>query len=182
MLLEVNIVREYFLLDTYYYFDGALHFYINIFVLLLGLAISACCFIVTACTRTSFSVYTQLLRHKALDEQSAKTIAELHLKPNGIIKHTLLRSNHFNKCIRRVGVDANSNTQNQKIDFTKERFYIDTSVQLKSTEPPSYISAIVTSVIIVIASVILFIFMPDILTLVSGADMFGSVLNTTPLE
>ena len=174
MLLKVNIVKDYFLLDTYYFFDNALHFYINIFVLLLGLAISACCFIITAYTRNSFSVYTQLLRHKALDEQSAKTLEELHLQPTAIIKHTLIRNNHFNKCIRRAGVDANSNTSDQKIDFTKERFYIDTSVKLKSTEPPSYASAIITSAIIIVVSVILFWCMPDILELISGVNMLGT--------
>ncbi len=176
MLLQSYTVKDYFLLDTYYFFDNALHFYINIFVLLLGVAISACCFIVTAYTRSSFTVYTQLLRHKALDEESAKTLDQLHLKPTGTIKHTLLRSNHFNKCIRRAGVDAENNpsARSEKIDFTKERFYIDTSVKLKSTEPPSYTSAIITSAIIIVVSVILFWCMPDILELISGVNMLGT--------
>ena len=97
-------------------------------------------------------------------------------KPTGTIKHTLLRSNHFNKCIRRAGVDAENNpsARSEKIDFTKERFYIDTSVKLKSTEPPSYTSAIITSAIIIVVSVILFWCMPDILELISGVNMLGT--------
>lgn len=176
MLLDINIVKEYFLLDIYDYFNGALHFYINIFVLLFGVAISVCCFIVTAYTRKTYAVYTQLLRHKALDENSAKSLEELHLAPSAIIKSTLSRGNHFNKCIRRVGAANGTNsdkpTQLAEIDFSKDKFYIDTSVQFKNTEPPSYTSAIITSVIILFVSVLLFMFMPDILALLSGINLF----------
>ena len=175
MLLDINIIDEYFLLDIYDYFDGALHFYINIFVLMLGAAICACCFIVTAYTRHTYAVYTQLLRHKAFDEESAKTLAELHLKPTSIIKNTLMRGNHFNKCIRRVGAkntDNGGTAQIEKIDFSTEKFYIDTSVKLKSTEPPSYTSAIVISVIFIFVTLLLFLFMPDILSFISGIKMF----------
>ena len=197
MFLSINIIKEYFLLDIYDYFDGALHFYINVFVLLLGVALAACCFIITAYTRKTYAVYTQLLRHKAFDLDSAKTLAELHLEPSGIIKSTLARGNHFNKCIRRAGAkDADESdsdqplaqdsckkdtqssgkptpNQLQAIDFSKERFYIDTSVKFKNAEPPSYTGAIIFSLIFVFASVLLFMFMPDILALLSGINMFG---------
>ena len=179
MLLDINIIKEYFLLDIYDYFDGALHFYINIFVLLLGVAICVFCFVVTAYTRHTYAVYTQLLRHKAFDEANAKTIDELHLKPTSIIKNTLMRGNHFNKCIRRVGENSEINGTKApipKIDFSTEKFYIDTSVKVKNTEPPTYTSAIITSVIFVFVSVLLFLFMPDILALLSGYDMFNPSL------
>ena len=175
MLLDINIIKEYFLLDIYDYFDGALHFYINIFVLLLGAAICVFCFVVTAYTRHTYAVYTQLLRHKAFDETSAKTIGELHLKPTAIIKNTLMRGNHFNKCIRRVGAENKNNgapAPVQNIDFSTEKFYIDTSVRMKNIEPPSYTSAIIISVIFVFATVLLFMFMPDILALLSGINLF----------
>ena len=173
MFLSINIFKEYFLLDIYDYFDGALHFYINIFVLLLGVTISACCFIITAYTRKTHAVYIQLMRHKAFGEDSAKTLEELHLEPSGIIKSTLARGNHFNKCIRRVASDGTDPKKDQPIDLSKDKFYIDTTVNYKSAEPPSYTGAIVCSVIFIFISILVFMFMPDILSLLSGINMFG---------
>ena len=159
----------YLLLDLYNYTEGAFHFhfYINIFVLLLGVAMCACTFIATAFMRKTSAVYVQLLRNKAFDEQSAKTVEELNIKPGVIIKSTLMRGNHFNKCIRRVGakIDKNTPVSMQKIDFATEKFYIDTSVKFKNPVPPSYVSAVIISAIIALFTIILFLLMPDILEL-----------------
>ena len=127
----------------------------------------------------------QLTRHGAKDEESAKTLNELHLKDSAFIKMALSGEGQLAKVVGRVGETvytyeeyvalSNSKTgvPKDKIDFKEARFYLRSGENAETRAQhiidnygTSTLRAILYAVFFLALYVCLALVMPEILTYV----------------
>ena len=126
---------------------------------------------------------TQLTRHKATDEESAKTLRELGLADSRIVKRLLSGNNTLSKTVARVGkmdydyetykaMDKKARAEAEKIDFENARFYIKESEATRA----SFISerytstltgTVLASALVVILGICVIVSMPGILDVIN---------------
>ena len=122
---------------------------------------------------------TQLTRHKATGEESAKTLRELGLADSRIVKRLLSGNNTLSKTVARVGevkydyetykaMDKKARAEAEKIDFESARFYIkESEVTRASFISERYTSTVtgtvLASALVAILGICVIISMPGIL-------------------
>lgn len=98
-----NIWNDIILLNLKDFENIGIDFYINIF--LFGLAFCICIFsVLFEINRGAISLaLKQIIRHGAVGEQNAKTLSDLGLINNKLIKYSLTRKTSLSRMISRVG-------------------------------------------------------------------------------
>lgn len=169
-----EMIEDYFFLNVNEYFDGV-NFPINLFIISISIGICIAIFFITAHNRYTYLITKQLLRHEARDEESAKTLSQMHISPSMMLKSALSRHGQLTLMVKRVLAEPaeEQKSQNEKIDFSTARFYlgaenIDRARRINEGTAPTYFHAILFSVMIIAIAVILSLFMPEILSLLSG--------------
>ena len=124
-----------------------------------------------------------LLRKEATDEESAKTLAELHIENNFFLKRALSRTGQLTKIIKRAGykeptyeeyiASLKEKKKEEMIDFSTAKFFIpgenlDRAKLIRDKENPTLIRTILICVLIIALSVCVMMLMPSILTLISN--------------
>lgn len=128
---------------------------------------------------------SQLVRHKAKDEESAKTLSELGLDKSRAIKKLLGKDNMLTKIVARCGEKkygydeymALSDEEKKKceeFDVTESRFYIREECSLHATNVidkygTSVHRTILSCVLVAIVAISLFLSMPGILNVINNA-------------
>ena len=99
----------------------------------------------------------------------------MHISPSMMLKSALSRHGQLTLMVKRVLDEPaeEQKSQNEKIDFSTARFYlgaenIDRARRINEGTAPTYFHAILFSVMIIAIAVILSLFMPEILSLLSG--------------
>ena len=173
--MDWKIVENYFFLNLNEYFDW-ISFPINLFILSIAIGVCIAIFFVTAHNIYTYNILRQLIRHESRNEESAKTLAQLHIKPTRMLRSALSRHGQLTSMVKIVSNgEINSTAKKVAIDFTTARFYIgadfsDRAMRISEGTRPSYIKATLFSVFILAVSVILSLFMPEILSFLSGIN------------
>ena len=124
----------------------------------------------------------QLIRHGARSEESAKTLSELGLKDNRIIKPLLMGDTLLTKVVGRVGEKRytydeykklSKAEKEDKIDFSGARFYIredqtDRAEKIVERYAVSTVRTVITCVLIGIVCICIIACMPGILNIVNS--------------
>ncbi len=104
-------------------------------ITLMLIALSVVMFIITYRKRYTVALLRSLIRHKARDESSAKTLKALKLSDNRSIQRALSRSGQLTFIVKRVGdvkpdyeeyvkISKVRGYKDEKIDFSSAEFYI----------------------------------------------------------
>ena len=131
----------------------------------------------------------QLTRHKARDEESAKTLRELGLANSRVIKKLLSGDNTLTKVVARVGaleydyetykaMDKKERLEAERIDFENARFYISESGATRAAfiaerYTSTLFGTILSCAFIAIICICIIVCMPGILDVVDG--LLGSM-------
>ena len=170
----LKLLEEYFFLNLNYYFKGV-DFQINIFLLSLAFGMSAAAILVTVYKRNQMNIVRQLIRHGANSEESAKTLSELCITPGFIVRSSLSKRGQLSSVIAMVGgfpfEKKSEGRREEKIDFSTARFYIknpDRAAKINEENIPSYLGTAIISIIVILITVIVTLFMPYILSFITG--------------
>ena len=109
--------------------------YINLVLFALCLGMCAAIIIVGIKRGTMAATVKQLMRHSAVSEDTAKTVAELNLKRTKILENLLSRDGQMKKIVHRVGevkytyeeylaLMKAKKLQPESVNFATARFYI----------------------------------------------------------
>ena len=180
-----KLLYDFFFLNLKDYPNIGIDFEINVFLLCVFVAVAACFFIVNMYRQNIQDIVMQLTRHGAKDEESAKTLNELHLKDSAFIKMALSGEGQLAKVVGRVGETvytyeeyvalSNSKTgvPKDKIDFKEARFYLRSGENAETRAQhiidnygTSTLRAILYAVFFLALYVCLALVMPEILTYV----------------
>ena len=166
-----QMLEDYIFLNLNKYFDKV-DFPINIFI--ISIAIGACIasFCVTVHKRYTATLLRGLIRHSALDEESAVTLERLHIKPSSPMKSALLRHGQLTDMVAFVNTDEEITKDNlHKIGLYIKNERLTRAQHISEGLVPSYISAAVASFLFISIAVALVILMPEILTFISGIKL-----------
>ena len=181
----MKTIKDFFFLNFSQYENIGMNFPIGVFLILLCIVGIVSVFFLTYYRMFTRSLYSQLLRHNAKDEQSAKTLSQLRLDKSFAIRSSLSRSNgQLTYIVKRAGQEElsydeymkKSKTKGykpEKIDFSSARFYIpaermDTAKKLLENFDVSWIKAAVISLVLVGLLVLSVFTMDDILSFFNG--------------
>ena len=172
-------VDNYIFLNTKDYFGNAYDFPINIILLSLAIGVSAAICFITFHRRYTARLMMQLLRHNAIGEENAKTLAELRIKPIFFLKSSLSKTCQLTSIVKRVGavtytyeeyvkLQKEKGFKEEKINFETAKFYIDPekAVNAKAINDegePSYVKCALSCLLVLSVSVCIALFMPEIL-------------------
>ena len=179
-----NFFDKYLFLSVGDHIDGGGDFKINLFLLAITLGLCLAAFIVCYHKKYTYDVLRQLIRHNAINEDSAKTLTELRLHENKGLMRALCRRGQLTNMIKRVGAKNYSYEEfvalqkkklptEEKIDFTVAKFYIfeeqyDRAKRVYEREHPSYIRTVFSCVFLVAVFFILAFTMPMLLDFVDN--------------
>lgn len=181
----MKIIKEFFFLNLSQYENIGIYFPIGAFLILLCIVGCISVFFLTYYRMFTRSLYSQLLRHNAKDEQSAKTLSELRVDKSFAIRSSLSRSNgQITYIVKRAGEEKLSYDEYiektkekgykpEKIDFSSARFYIpedktDFAKKLLENSDSSWIKAAIVSVCIIGILIISIFTMEDLLSFING--------------
>ncbi len=176
-----KIVYEYFFINLKDYPNINIDFEINVFLLILTVALSVCFFISTYYRHGMQRIMKQLARFGAKDEETAKTLGELGLGKAAVIKYALSRENRLTRIVGRVGEPKYTYEEyielekkkggipREKIDFSTARFYIreekiGEAKHIIETYGTSIVRTILYCVFFMALYVCIALLMPEILT------------------
>lgn len=168
-----EMAKKYFLLDLDEYFDG-ISFPINLFILSISVGVCIAIFFITAHNIYTYNILRQLIRHNAMNTESAKTLNELHVKPSFMLRSALSRHGQLTMMVKMAcEQESEEKTKKHKIDFSIAKFYlsaenIDRAKRISEGTRPTYIHAALFSLFVLSLSVFLSLFMPEILAFLSG--------------
>ena len=161
-------------LNLNYYFKGV-DFQINIFLLAFALGMAAAAILVTVYKRNQSNIIRQLTRHCADSEETAKTLAEMRIDPGFIVKSSLSKRGQLSAIVAMVGgfpfEKKAEGKREEKIDFSTARFYIkspDRAARINEEKIPSYLNAALVATLIIVIAVVVTLFMPYILSFITG--------------
>ena len=161
-----NLYYDYFLLNLKSYIGVDFPITMVLFALTLGLILST--FFLYFQNRTILFALKRLYKHKCLDEESAKTISELHLTRRKYILYLLKSQSMLSHYIHRIPSDPTKDLLS-KVDFENDKFYLDERYYQRAKgiidrgeEPLS--RPILSSFAFLIVFIILFFTMPSILS------------------
>ena len=170
----IDTLEEYFFLNLNYYFPEC-DFQINIFLLAIAVGMSIASVLVTVYKRNIATIVRQLTRHEAVSAETAKTLAELKIKPGIIVKSSLSKRGQLSSIVAMTGgfpfEKKSEGKREEKIDFSTATFYIknpDRASRINEQKFPSYLNAALACVLIIMLTVIITLLMPDILNFIIG--------------
>ena len=99
----MNSIKDFFFLNLNQYENFAINFPIGMLLIAMTAVLCASTFIINYQKYYTLAILKQLTRHKATDEKSAKTLAELRLEKSFGLKYSLERSNSLKSMVKRVG-------------------------------------------------------------------------------
>ena len=175
----MNSIKDFFFLNLNQYENFAINFPIGMLLIAMTAVLCASTFIINYQKYYTLVILKQLTRHKATDEKSAKTLAELRLEKSFGLKYSLERSNSLKSMVKRVGEKTptyeefieNSKKKGykeEKIDFESARFYIDKKAQGKiqrimESPTPDWWRPVLMSLFFISLAVIVGVFLPELL-------------------
>ena len=169
-------LKNYLFSNLDYYFEGC-DFQINVFLLGLALGMCVAAFLITLWKRNLSNIVRQLTRHSAFSEDSAKTLSELNIKTSFIVKSSLSRRGQLSAVIAMTGgfpfERKAEGAKEEKINFDTASFYIknrDRAERINEEKFPSYLNTALASILVLMLTVILTLFVPDILTFITGIE------------
>ena len=169
-----ELFKEYITLNLGDYFKGV-DFPITMFVLSIAIGICIACVFITIHKRNLMFMIKALTRHEAYNEDSAKTLSELRLKPSLFLKGSLSRRSQLTSIVGMVGgyPFETSGKQRVKPDLENARFFIKPSengraMKLSETTEPNYINTALGCILILMIFITLTLFLPRILELITG--------------
>ena len=180
---EDYIFLKYVLLNFKDYKNLGFNFPIGIILILLAFALPIAVFIVNHRKNSIAICVKQLLRHDAIGEGGAKDLKSLRLSKFSSIKKMLLRGGQFSSMVKIEGLkkpsyeeytkDLKEKKKSQKINFNEIKIYL-SEEKKKEAEliasngiTPLWKPAVISfSIVLIIA--LLFVFMPEILTLINS--------------
>ena len=181
----MKILKDFFFLNLIGFENIGIYFPIGVFLILLCAVGCFSVFFLTYYKKYTRTLYSQLLRHNAIGEESAKTLLELRITPSFMLRSSLSRKNgQLTYIVKRVGEEQISyeeyikrarerKNKEEKIDFYTARFYIpkerrDTAKKLLEGGEPSWIIAGILSVLFVGLLVLAVFTARDFLSLING--------------
>lgn len=181
----MSFIKDFFLLDLDQFENFGIFFPIGAVITAMAVAMCAAVFIINYHKRYTTLILTQLLRHKALDEASAKTLGALRLDKLLGIKSALSRNGQLTYMVRRVGETQKTYDEyvaeskkrgykDEKIDFEKAQFYlaperIDRAKRVVETTNTEWWRPALMAVLIIAIWVALALFLPDLLEALNSA-------------
>ena len=168
-----ELFKEYIMLNLGDYFEGA-DFPITLFVLSIAVGICIACVFYTIHRRNMMFMIKALTRYEAYNEDSAKTLKELRIKPSFFLKGSISRRSQLTSIVGAVGGHAfeKGGKNRGKLDIENTRFFIKPSensraMKLAETAEPSYINTALGCVLILMIFITLSLFLPRILEFIT---------------
>ena len=176
-------IKEYLSLNLNDYENININFEINKFILFCAIALCVVAFYVNYKRSMMVHIVKQLLRKNAIDEESAKTLAELKLDSSRGIKKAIFTSSQLRRLISIVGESRPTYEEyvaaqkaKKKIDSpdpTTVRIYIkaeslDRAKHIYNTYNVSIFNTLLTCALIIAFGVCLVLVMPELLTVING--------------
>lgn len=181
----MSFIKEFLLLNFDQFENFGFSFPIGAFLTSMALAFCVAAFIINYHKRYTADLLTQLLRHEALDEATAKTLGALRINKSFGIKSALSRKGQLTYMVRRAGESEKTYEEylaeskkrgykEEKIDFETAVFYIapdklDRAKRLVETTNAEWWRPALMAVFIVAVWVIIALFLPGILQSLSDA-------------
>ncbi len=180
-----NYYYNYFLINLSDYENIGIDFEINkaLFILTVVLGIALILFDMQRGAMSQIA--KQLIRHRAIDESSSSTLKELGLDSSPLVKLVLSRRTEISRVVRRVGAVSysyeeyvelirNNKKTEEKIDFSKARFYIPESESERAKHiydsyGSSFIKTALLCLLLLTVFVCLSLLMPGILTFLNNS-------------
>ena len=157
---------------------------INKIILCTAVVLMACIVVFNTYRANIKLTVSQLVRHKAKDEESAKTLSELGLDRSRAIKKLLGKNNMLTKIVARCGekkygydeymaLSDEEKKECEEFDVTESRFYIREEYSLQATSVidkygTSVCRTILSCVLVAIVSISLFLSMPGTLNVLNN--------------
>lgn len=180
-----KLIYDFFFINLKDYPNIGIDFEINVFLLVLTVALAVCFFVANHYRSTMQLITKQLERHGAKDEESAKTLAELGLERSAWLKWALSHSGQLTRIVGRVGEKIytyeeyvalskqKGGIKDEKIDFAEARFYIRESANERAKHiienyGTSTFRAILYCVLFLALYVCIALSMPEILSIING--------------
>lgn len=180
-----KLLYDFFFLNLKDYPNIGIDFEINVFLLVLTLALCVSFFFVNHHRSMMQTIVKQLTRHEATDEDSAKTLTELGLGRAFVLKWALSRPGLLTRIIGRVGEKSytyeeyvalskkKGGLKEEKIDFNEARFYIresgaERAKLILENYGTSLPRAILYCVLFLVLYVCIALSMPEILSLIDS--------------
>lgn len=166
--------------------------YINVFLFVLTAAICICFYFFNYYKKNMFLIANQLLRHKCIGKENAKTLSAIGLDGCFLVKRMLRGSGHITKVVHRTDEivytyeeqvamnKARKKAPRVKIDPAATLFYIDESRADRARHiADNYnIGGARTTLLVVLLIIVYFVIMcamPEILSLINAA--VGAVVS-----
>ena len=181
---EENIILRHIFLNFKDYKNLNFNFPIGFILVIFILAFPIAVFFINHRKNTITTCIKQLLRHDALNEQSAKTLSELRLSKCKSLKRMLLSSGQLSSMVKIVGYKKPSydeyvaaRKEKKKIeapDLERAKIYLseeysEKGADIASIGTSSIWKPIIVSLVGVIIVGILFVFMPKLLELLNSS-------------
>ena len=181
----MRVIKEFFFLNLSRFENIGIYFPIGVFLILLCAVACFSVFYLTYYKMYTRSLYKQLLRHNAINEESAKTLSEMRLDSSFAIRASLSRRNgQLTYIVKRAGeedvsyeeyIDKEKKRENreEKIDFASARFYIpkervDRAKRILESAEPSWVIAGILSALFIGLLVLSMFFAYDALAFING--------------
>ncbi len=180
-----KLIYDFFFINLKDYPNIGIDFEINVFLLVLTVALSVCFFVANHHRSMMQTVLKQLTRHGAKDEGSAKTLRELGLDRSFSLKWALSHTGQLTRIVGRVGEKVytyeeyvalskqKGGIKDEKIDFAEAKFYIRESAgerakHIVENYGTSTGRAVLYCVLFLALYVCIALSMPEILSIIDG--------------
>ena len=179
-------IKDFFFLNLKEYSNINIDFPIGIFFIVLSLAICISCFIINYNKMYTVSILKQMIRRECIDEENAKTLAELNIKNSFFIRFLLKKEyGQLSKIIKEQGkaeltyeeylaLTKKKGYKKEKINFDTAKFYIskeeaDKAKLIVDTDSSSHLKPILVSVMVLALLICFAILIPELLNLINDS-------------
>ena len=179
-------LKEFFFLNLNNYSNIEINFPIGIFLTAITILLCIFTFFYAYRRVVTVNLMTQLLRHEARDEGSAKTLASIHINAGIVLKSLLSsRTGQVKSIVYRKGdvkmtyeqyliLSKEKGYKEQKIDFSTAEFYIpdeklDDAKRIVDREAPSMIKPLLMSVLLLVILLCISLTLPQLLEYINSA-------------
>lgn len=180
----MDFIKDFLKLNLSEFENFGINFPIGIFITLFTVTMCVAIFVYNYKKSYTASLLKQLIRHNATDEQSAKTLKELHLDNIWAIKLALSGSGQLTYMVKAAGGKKTSYEEyvaqsrvrgfkDKKINFDEAKFYIpsDRTDKAKRTLESSnteWWRPALISILLITTLMILALFLPEILKAINS--------------
>lgn len=181
----MEYIKDFLTLNFSEFDNLGINFPIGAFLVFFTIAMCVASFLYNYKKRCTVSLLKQLIRHNAIDSESAKNLRELHLEGIWSLKHALSGSGQLTYIVKAANVDkidyetyaAKSKKhgfKDKKINFDEAQFYIPHERMSKAkriieTSSTEWWRPILISVLLISMLAILSVFLPDILKSINSS-------------